>query len=75
MNHETVESRVARLEQQMSVLMSGRADDSGPAPDEWQGSVGMFRGDPVVQEMIEEARRMREEDRRLARTRPEPGPA
>jgi hypothetical protein len=49
------------------MLMQGRTDESQPAADAWRKTVGMFRGDPIFGEMIEEAQRLREEDRRLTR--------
>jgi hypothetical protein len=66
MSQEALESRVARLEEQMSSLIGARTGER-PAPDEWRQTVGMFRGDAIVGEMIEEARRAREEERRRAR--------
>ncbi len=75
MNQETLEARVERLERQMDLLLRGRANDRLPARDDWMQTVGMFRGDPVFQQMIEEARRLREEDRRRTRETTEPDPA
>ena len=71
---QTLEARVARLEEQMSLLMGGRTDRSQPAADDWKQTVGMFRGDPIFQEMIDESRRMREEERRRAGESREAGP-
>ncbi len=71
---QTLEARVARLEQQMNLLIGGRTDKSHPATDDWEQTVGMFRGDPIVEEMIEQSRRFREEDRRQAREAGEPRP-
>lgn len=59
----------------MGLLLAGQRDGPQPSPDDWKQTVGMFRGDPIVAEMIEQARQMREEDRRLARETKEPGPA
>ena len=67
MSQETLETRVARLEEQVSLLMHGGTSESQPPRDAWQKTVGMFRGDPAVGEMIEEAERLREEDRRRTR--------
>jgi hypothetical protein len=67
MSQETIEARLARLEEQVSWLMRERSDEGQPPADAWERTVGMFRGDPVVAEMIEGARRIREEDRRKAR--------
>ncbi len=72
---QTLEARVARLEQQMSLLINRRTDESQPAADDWKQTVGMFRGDRIVEEMIDESRRMREEERRRARETSESGPA
>lgn len=72
MSQETLETRVARLEEQMSVLMGRQTADRQPPRDAWKQTVGMFRGDPVFQEMIDEAQRLREEDRRRAREATEP---
>ena len=64
MAQETLETRVARLEEQMSLLMRRQVADRQPPRDAWEQTVGMFRGDPVFQEMIDEAQRLREENRR-----------
>jgi hypothetical protein len=67
MPEETLESRVARLEQQLALIVGGQRDFGQPGPDEWKQTVGMFRGDPVALEMIELAQKTRDEERRLAR--------
>ena len=74
MTVEALEARVARLEQQMSQLMVGKSDAGEPARDAWKQSVGMFRGDPVFKEMLDEAQRMRDEARRAAQEAAGPGP-
>jgi len=74
MVQETLEARIARLEEQMAILMSGRTDKEEPAADDWQQTVGMFRGDPLFQEMIDDSRKTREEDRRRARRSRRLGP-
>jgi hypothetical protein len=75
MTQQTLEVRVARLEQQVNLLMGERPDGNRAGVDDWKQTVGMFRGDPVVGEMIDESRRLREEDRRRARETTEPDPA
>lgn len=75
MSQEPLETRVTRLEQQLSLLLRRRGGEDRPASDDWKSTVGMFRDDPVVLEMIEESRRLREEDRRIAREELEPGNA
>jgi hypothetical protein len=76
MSEATLEERVARLEAQMAVVLeNGRGNESHvrpplavePGRDDWKKTVGMFRGDPVFKEMLDEAARLREEDRRQAR--------
>ncbi len=74
MTVEALEARVARLEQQMSQLMVDKSDGGEPASDAWKQSVGMFRGDPVFKEMLDEAQRMRDEARRAAREAAGPTP-
>jgi hypothetical protein len=73
MPQDTIETRIARLEEQVSWLMRARSDEAEPAADAWELTVGMFRGDPIVGEMIDGARRIREEDRRKARETSESG--
>ena len=64
----SLEDRVTRLEKQMDVLIRGlRQVEREPGPHEWIESVRMFRGDPVVKEMIDEASRARTEERQRAR--------
>ena len=67
MSQDTLETRVARLERQMAVLLRGESDEMQPDRDAWRKTIGMFRGDPIFAEMAEEAQRLREEDRRLTR--------
>ena len=62
----TLEERVARLER----LVDGLVDDRNrfPAPgQDWRSTIGMFDGDPLFREMMEESSRRREEERRQAR--------
>lgn len=68
MSGASLEDRVARLEEQMDRLAQrGRQAPEQPRPDEWMESVGMFRGDPIVKEMIDETARARAEERERAR--------
>lgn len=68
MSHTTLEARVARLEKLFDELVHSQVDRHEPGRDEWQKTVGMFAGDPVMKEIIEEGRHVREEDRRQTRT-------
>lgn len=67
MTPETLESRVARLEQQIQAVVGVRTDSGQPGRDDWMQTVGMFRDDAIVAEMIELSQQMRDEDRRRAR--------
>jgi len=58
----TLEERVARLERDVDEL---RRQARGRTKD-WRRTIGMFDDDPVMKEIIEEGRRIREEDRRQA---------
>lgn len=75
MVEETLEARVARLERQMTLMAGARTDSSEPAAGDWKQTVGMFRGDAIVAEMIEQSRRLRDEDRHRARETGESAPA
>ena len=61
----TLEERVATLERLVATLM--RVTERGERPKDWRRTVGMFDRDPIMQEIIAEGRRLREEDRRQGR--------
>ena len=67
MVERTLEERVARLEQRLDELAGGRASKPQTPIKDWRRTVGMFRGDPIMKEVIDGALRLREEERRLAR--------
>jgi hypothetical protein len=56
---KTLEKQIADLQAEVRKLVR---------PKDWRNVVGMFDGDEVMERMFENARRIREEDRR--RTRP-----
>lgn len=66
MSETTLEERVARLEKLVDGLVQERNRYPAPGRD-WRDTVGMFDGDPFFKEMIQEAFRQREEERRQAR--------
>ena len=66
MSQATIEEPVTRLEQLMDQLLRTRPQSSQPGRDDWLGTFGMFAGDPVMKELIEAGRRIRDEDRRQA---------
>jgi len=88
---QTLEQRVAHLEQQMNKVLgecdrgdSPERDDTvravpvtarEPGPDDWRSTVGAFRGDPIFQEMMAETTRRRNEERRQAHEEWEREPA
>ena len=72
MSQASLEKRVAHLEDQVNRLLNqsaanGQTSDQ-PGLDDWKNTVGMFDGDRVMKEIIDETLKVREEDRK--RTRP-----
>lgn len=65
MSETTLEERVTALEKQVAELM-GRILAPPPEKD-WRSTIGMFRDDPVMKEIDEEGRKIREADREQAR--------
>ena len=61
----TLEERVAALERQVAALLESRRTD-------WLSTVGMFSGDEVMKQIDEATKRIREADRKRARTRKRP---
>lgn len=61
----TLEERLARVEQLLDDLI--RKSERPKREKDWRRTVGMFRGDPIMKEIIEEGRRIREADRQAAR--------
>jgi hypothetical protein len=67
MVERTLEERVARLEQRMDDLSGSKATSFQVPAKDWRRTVGMFRGDPIMKQVIDGALRLREEERQLAR--------
>ena len=67
MSQATIEERVTRLEQLVDQLLQPKLQ-SEAGRDDWLRTFGMFAGDPVIKEIIDAGRRIREEDRRQAGT-------
>ncbi len=61
MAEATLEERVSVLERLMAHFLQPAAQV--PRQKDWRRTVGMFDGDPIMQEIIAEGRRLREEDR------------
>jgi hypothetical protein len=66
MAEATLEERVATLEQLVAQLM--RISEKTTRKKDWRRTIGMFDDDPIMQEIIAEGRRLREEDSRQGRT-------
>ena len=70
----TLEERVTQLEQQVAAIAKDRHKTAGnrqsdagePGRDDWTSAVGMFDGDPVMKDIIDETLKVREEDRKSA---------
>ena len=60
----TLEERVAALEVTVALLLS--QSDSVVAKKDWRSTLGMFADDPIMKEIDEEGRRIREADRQQA---------
>lgn len=62
MSQLTLDQRVAALEEEVARLSRQRQPEK-----DWRSTLGMFAGDPVMQEIIEEGRKIRERDREDSR--------
>jgi hypothetical protein len=65
MAEATLEERVATLEQLVAQLM--RTSERAQRKKDWRRTIGMFDGDPIMQEIMAEGRRLREENRQQGR--------
>ncbi len=61
MTTEQLVERVERLEKAVSDLTNHH--QSEPGRDDWKRTIGWFRDDPIAKEIIDEALRLREEER------------
>ena len=59
---DTLEDRVERLEQAVED-MRHEQQATQPRAKDWRRTFGMFAGDPVFKQILDEAKRIREEDR------------
>jgi hypothetical protein len=67
MSQETLEERVAALERQVADLSRQLRPAGEPGRDDWKSTVGMFANDPIMKEILDEARKIRERDREKTR--------
>jgi hypothetical protein len=62
MQPTSLEQRVQRLEQIVGELRSEARGE--PGRDDWRKTIGAFADDPLAKEVIEEALRLREKERK-----------
>ena len=62
MPETNLEQRVIKLEQMMDTLL--QTLDLPARKKDWRRTAGMFDGDQLMKELIEEGQRVREQDRR-----------
>ena len=67
MPQQTIEERVAALEKEVARLSRQSRPDEVPGRDDWKSTVGMFANDPIMKEILDEARKFRERDREKTR--------
>lgn len=64
MSQAELEQRLERLEQIVEELRRHVSRKPGqPGRDDWRRTIGMFAGDPIAKEIIDEALAIREEQR------------
>lgn len=68
MGQAKLEERITELEKQLAHLKL--QIDQLSRPKDWRNAVGIFAGDKEMKQIFEEARKIREQDRR--RTKPKP---
>lgn len=59
----TLDQRVAVLEQEVALLAQLLPIETNSNVKNWRSTLGMFAGDPVMKEIIDEGRAIRERDR------------
>ena len=64
MSNTTLEQRITALEQKVADLMEKVL--SPPVEKDWRSTIGMFAADPLMKEIDEEGRKIREADREQA---------
>jgi hypothetical protein len=62
MSEPSLEERIVKLEKLMDTVLQNL--DIASRKKDWRKTAGMFDGDPLMQEIIAEGQRIREEDRR-----------
>jgi hypothetical protein len=67
MSQQTLEERVAALEKEVARLSDLPRAPGEPGRDDWKSVVGILANDPIMKEIDEETRKIRERDRERAR--------
>lgn len=67
MAHMTLDARVAALEKEVQRLVNRPADQAARPAKDWRAAAGMLTHDPVIDEVIEAGRAIREHDRERGR--------
>ena len=67
MSQQNLEDRVAALEKEVARLSDLLRPVGEPGRDDWKSTLGMFANDPIMKEIDEETRKIREADRERAR--------
>lgn len=62
-SHPTLDQRVTALEQEVARLTKLERDAHDHREKDWRSTIGMFRGDAIMKQVIDEGRRIREHDR------------
>jgi len=65
MSQRTLEERITFLEETVKGLVA--AVKTQKQDKDWRSTIGMFEGDPVIREIQEEGRKLREAERRAAK--------
>jgi hypothetical protein len=63
MSQPTLDQRVAALEQEVARLCKLQPGERRPTEKDWRSTFGMFAGDAIMKEIIEEGRSIRQRDR------------
>lgn len=70
MAQHTLEERVRTLEETVAELVA--VANASRQKRDWQSTVGIFKDDPIIAEIQEEGRKLREAERRAAQRDAEP---
>jgi hypothetical protein len=68
MSRQTVEERLSELESHVAELRAVVSGTQRPGKD-WRKTIGAFTDDPGMQQILKDAMRLREEDRKKARSK------